>query len=608
MNKKSLVLCIIIAAAAVLRFMNLMHDAPHFFNPDERNMAGAIALFRLPSQIAAIPGCLYAEITAHKSRIDPTTDCNLNPHFFSYGQFPLYLAYASDQTIKFIESRIPFLPTNPQQSTTISSYLSTDFPSAIFWLRFYSALSSVITVFLVFLIARQLTTYTVSLAATVFTAFTPGLIQAAHVGTTESLLTFFFFGSIYLSLTIYTNARDALPFKFFLHNVKFFILLSLCIGFALGSKLTGIFLLPAPFLVLLILFVKHIVGSTPMKVKCAWTGTLFFTGALMTLGSVAVGLVSSFYNLLEYENFKSAVFGYEADVATGRYKVFYAQQFVNTTPILFQLEKVFPYALGWPTLLLGLGGVVGVGWYLKHAKRLHLLILVVPSLLYFFPHALLYAKWTRFMTPMFPVFAIFASLVISRFPQYWKTFLLVLAILPGLAFMSIYTSEDSRVQATRWIYDNVPSGSNILFETANVVDIPLGGPQFVVPPDYNLTTISFDFYHLDENPSLLPQLLHYLADADYMFIPSRRIFANYYLRESKNFPLLARYYQLLFSGELGFEQVTEFASYPRLGPWVFPDENAEETFTVFDHPVVRIYKKVRPMEKRTYEFLLNVEP
>lgn len=566
-------------------------------------MASSITLFRLPSRTAAIPRCLYREITAHKPTFDPATECNVNPHFFSYGQFPLYLAFVSDQLAK------PIFSLTQHSKAVDPAYLSTDFRSAMFWLRFWSALSSTLAVLLVYGIARDILVRNENSGniAAVIAAFTPGLIQAAHFGTTESLLTFFFLASIFLSIKIVQNAQNASPTRFFRQNTKFFILLSLCTGLALGSKLTGLFLLPAPLLVLLMLFVKRIVGNTSMRLKCAWTGTLFFIGALMILGSVVVGLVSSFYNLLEYENFKSAVFGYEADVATGRYKTFYTQQFVNTTPILFQLEKVFPYALGWPTLLLGLGGAVGVGWYLKRAKRLQMLILFVPSLLYFFPHALLYAKWTRFMTPMFPVFAICASLAISRFPQYVKTFLLILAILPGLAFMSIYASEDSRVQATRWILKNIPKQSYILFETANVVDIPLGGSQFVAPPEYNLTTISFDFYHLDENPSLLPQLLQYLADTDYIFIPSRRIFANYYLRESKNFPLLTKYYQLLFSGKLGFEKVTEIASYPRLGPWVFPDENAEETFTVFDHPVVRIYKKVKPLTVETYASLLNVD-
>ena len=46
------------------------------------------------------------------------------------------------------------------------------------------------------------------------------------------------------------------------------------------------------------------------------------------------------------------------------------------------------------------------------------------------------------------------------------------------------------------------------------------------------------------------------------------------------------YYEKLFSGELGFSKVAEFSSGQN-------DEAAEETFTVFDHPVIRIFKKVK---------------
>jgi len=42
--------------------------------------------------------------------------------------------------------------------------------------------------------------------------------------------------------------------------------------------------------------------------------------------------------------------------------------------------------------------------------------------------------------------------------------------------------------------------------------------------------------------------------------------------------------------------VAEFNSYPKITLFgktfiEFPDENAEETWSVFDHPVIRIYKK-----------------
>jgi len=176
--------------------------------------------------------------------------------------------------------------------------------------------------------------------------------------------------------------------------------------------------------------------------------------------------------------------------------------------------------------------------------------------------------------------------------------------------MSIYINEDTRVTASKWIYENIPDKSYILSETANVVDIPLGLPTNDQParnathsvaggrPKTNdFTVISFDFYHLDENPILFDDLLTHLEKADYILIPSRRIFANYPKLPQK-YPLVTKYYQLLFNGTLGFEKVKEIS--------VRNDEQAEETFTVFDHPVIRIYQKVKPFTKKEYTSLFKV--
>src|SRR3989339_301394 len=97
-TKTKIFLVIILLIAAILRFYNLTHDAPYFFNPDERNMANAITLFKLPNQLVEIPECILSQfrISDFGFRI---SECNLNPHFFAYGQFPLYLAYFSDQAV-----------------------------------------------------------------------------------------------------------------------------------------------------------------------------------------------------------------------------------------------------------------------------------------------------------------------------------------------------------------------------------------------------------------------------------------------------------------------------------------------------------------------------
>jgi len=275
----------------------------------------------------------------------------------------------------------------------------------------------------------------------------------------------------------------------------------------------------------------------------------------------------------------------------------------------------------------------------------------------FLPNAFFYAKWTRFVAPILPLMLLIGVLFLvsvyrfflrkisnikyqrsklhfkyQKFYIYTCHFafciLIFALIIPGIAYLSVYQKPDVRFTASEWIYKNIPSKSYILSETANVVDVPIPSPKYrndaVLEQFSNLKYISFNFYDLDVNPELQPQLPENLAKADYIFIPSRRIFANHYCPRDeilpiasrelnfklmsiededrcsylrKAYPLLNNYYDKLFSGELGFNKVAEFNSFPKIQLFgktllEFTDEEAEETWTVFDHPVLRIYKKL----------------
>lgn len=211
---------------------------------------------------------------------------------------------------------------------------------------------------------------------------------------------------------------------------------------------------------------------------------------------------------------------------------------------------------------------------------------------------MIYAKWSRFVAPIFPLITIFVILFTLNIKiiKIIKIIIITIAIVPGIAYLSIYQNPDIRFQASEWIYKNIPNESYILSETANVVDIPIESESYKVHKVYKV--ISFNFYDIDESPILQQELADHLAKADYIFVPSRRIFANH---PKQTYPILNQYYDDLFSGKLGFEKMAEFESFPKIKFQVasykfqvnFPDEQAEETWTVFDHPVIRIYKKVK---------------
>lgn len=556
-SKKVFFLLLIFFLGVFIRFYNLDWGLPYPFHPDERNMTEAI------------------------TRLERN---KLDPEFYAYGQFPLYLAY--------------FTGTIFWSLIKGEAVESLSFTQATLALRFWSAFFSVMTLVVGYLIAKKLFEKEIyHFLSLILLVFTPGLIQIAHFGTTESILAFCFLAVVFFSLKILEKPS----FRNFLGAAGLF-------GIALGTKISAATFF-APFVL------ASFFQILKQKKWAKRIGYFFYLAIFCGLVLVITFLTSP-YLFLKYPQSRGTLL-YEISVAKGKPVLFYTRQFINTLPVLFQLEKVFPYALGWPIFVLGTLGIIFSGFLIfqpnKNKKinlnlKMQLLILNFGFLTYFTSQAFLFCKWTRFMAPIFAFFPIFATLLFDKLIFPFKFggkivfFLVLLSVIPGIFFNSIYFNPDIRFLASEWIYQNIPSGSEILFDTGNVVDIPIVPPKkdyLANLPIYRL--VSFDFYHLDENPHLFTQLLKNLEEADYIIVPSRRIFANH-LRIAEKYPKTATYYELLFSGKLGFVQIAKIEPFYSK---IFKDEKAEETFTVFDHPTIRIYKNINRLTASHYENLFR---
>jgi len=258
---------------------------------------------------------------------------------------------------------------------------------------------------------------------------------------------------------------------------------------------------------------------------------------------------------------------YETSVATGKTLVFYTRQFLDTVPYYFQITKIFPYVSGIVVFILGLLGI------LKLNKKYFLFLL--PALIYFLYTGQLFVKWTRFMSPVFFVFPFLATIFLIKIKsKLLCNILIFLSIIPALIFMKIYIHDDIRIVASKYI--NVLPPSIIFSEGGNVMNIPLGH-------SYHEVT-NFDFYELDAKKND-KELYSYVSKSDYILVPSRRVFKN---QNNSKFPLSQVYYSKLFSGDLGFKLEKTFKI---KSSFLLNAENAEETWSVFDHPIIRIYEK-----------------
>jgi YYY domain-containing protein len=135
--------------------------------------------------------------------------------------------------------------------------------------------------------------------------------------------------------------------------------------------------------------------------------------------------------------------------------------------------------------------------------------------------------------------------------------------------------------------------------------------------------LNLELYEPD-TPEKREKMLRILEESNYIVIPSNRAY-DAMPRLPMRYPLALKYYQLLFDcgcsgddlenkayglqppfkGPLGFELIAVFESPPSLSFLNFPDQWADESFTVYDHPKVMVFKKSQDFSIEKVSALLN---
>lgn len=124
-------------------------------------------------------------------------------------------------------------------------------------------------------------------------------------------------------------------------------------------------------------------------------------------------------------------------------------------------------------------------------------------------------------------------------------------------------------------------------------------------------------YPIDE-PLKRDDILNGLEQGDYISITSNRFYDSE-MRNPHRWPLTTRYYEALFSGELGYDLVATFSQHYEFGPLSVDDQHlpiydspqwfnefeSDEAFNVYDHPAVFIFRKSDDYDHARAELILN---
>lgn len=527
-----LVISILIFTTGVFfRFYNLNWDEGHSFHPDERNIAAAVSRIRFFSQ--------------------------MNPGFFAYGSFPIYLYRATGEILNYF--------TNNKNWTY-------DWGKINLIGRGWSAFVSSLTLLVVYKLTKKIFDKKTALVSLFLTSFTVFLIQTAHYGVTESFLAFYIAVIIYLSLNLIEKPSPSQALK-----------LAAVTGLAISTKISALtFLLPP------VLGFFYLIFKSFFKKNYNFFWLNIFNFLVFFFFTFIVFFFTSPYILLDFPKFKESML-YEGGIVSGRLIVCYVYQFINTTPYFYWIKNWY-FTQGPLLALTSIFGWIYFAYLTFKSKNFRLFLVLIWPVVYFAIVGSWFTKFVRYLVPLYPFLALFSAKVLVDLGNFKKSFrfltflVLLTTLLYSFAFMKIYFTPQTRILASDWIYQNIPSGSKILTEHWDdglPVSTKLGWPSI-----YNIEQLTI---YEPDNQEKVNYYAEKLSSADYIVINSRRLYGTLmYLPEK--YPITSRYYRLLFSGRLGYQKVAQFTSYPRIFGIEFNDDGSEESFQVYDHPKVLIFK------------------
>jgi hypothetical protein len=109
-------------------------------------------------------------------------------------------------------------------------------------------------------------------------------------------------------------------------------------------------------------------------------------------------------------------------------------------------------------------------------------------------------------------------------------------------------------------------------------------------------------YHDMPTEDKLAHISTSLHQADYVVLSTPRLYLSV-ARLPWRYPVEIRYYELLFTEQLGFELVARFTAFPGLGSLEVNDLSADQSFFDYEHPLVLIFGKTRDLSDQEWRDL-----
>ena len=432
------------------------------------------------------------------------------------------------------------------------------------------------------LYAPRSTDYATGLLAAAIYAFAVLPIQLSHFVAVDAILTFCVTASVALAAR-WTRRGGWVTWLF----------AGVMAGLAVGSKFSAV-LLALPLAV-----------AALYRLPTASLGrkALIVAGRLAAVGAVALAVfvLTNPFAVIEFPAYVRQIMAQNAMVS-GLMDAPYTRQYIGTVPYLYFVQQLSQWGLGWPLGVVAWGGLI---WAVIAAPRRGvsptLVVMLAWALPYFAFTGAFHTKFPRYMAPLLPFLAVFGVGAAMAFYRWlaarwgrrgqlaWGALAVGVAVFTlgwALAFTGVYRQEHPWIAASRWIYANIPEGKKLLTEHWDD-SLPLTLDELPgKPPIRSYPRTELPMWDPDTSAKL-EMLVDELSTADYIVLATNRASVPI-ARLRDRYPMSSQYYRMLFAGDLGYRPVAEFTAYPRLGGLVIRDDNADESFSVYDHPHVLV--------------------
>jgi hypothetical protein len=384
--------------------------------------------------------------------------------------------------------------------------------------RYLSALADSLALLLIFLIGRRLYGPLVGLAAAALSSLAVMQIQQSHFMTADSFAVFFAALSMYFAVVIAQTVPVARPpagpegtppgpYRIRWAALGGYVLFGLALGMALASRIN---LLPLAGMVLVAAFISaadlKLRSQRDLRAIAAAAAVFLVTAGVVTLVTFRLTQPMSFRapqgdtTLLtlhpnpDWTDSMKVASQESSGIGGGPP----SEQWADRAVIVFPLMNMVAWGMGVP---LGLAVWAGFAWALWRTLRgrgwqAHLLPLVWAGGFFFFM-ATRWVKSVRYFLPIYPFLCLLAAwALIELFRRahasgrgkaaYILPTLALVTVLGGAltwatAFTNVvYRDGHTRVQAARWIYQNIPAPFQLeMTGTDGAINTPVGAPDGV---------------------------------------------------------------------------------------------------------------------------------